>query len=273
MGCIYDNLITGVAGITKGINGRDRVRTLVASLPTTMAAWNAPGRRLPEPATRIRASSSRSIRGSRRRTRITSRRAWSASCPGRIALADRLHLRARLQAAVDARLQPARARRLAPTGARRTSTACRNVGVGAAVHVVRRNVVSRPHGRGVAPVHRPAPALVSYTLSKAEDNGTDFQSEFIAQDSGRGRNPNDLDGLPVGFDPDSEKGPVGAGPAAPLRRERHLHAAEGHRAVVDYHDWLGPARTTFWRAWISTPTVTAARPIARDDARRYRHLG
>ena len=49
-GLYYDNLITGVAGITKGINGRDRVRSLVASIPTTIAAWNAPGRRLPEPA-------------------------------------------------------------------------------------------------------------------------------------------------------------------------------------------------------------------------------
>jgi hypothetical protein len=48
--------------------------------------------------------------------------------------------------------------------------------------------------------------LVSYTLSKAEDNSTDFQSAFIAQDSGRGRNPSDPLGLPLGFDPDSEKG-------------------------------------------------------------------
>ena len=52
-GLYYDNLITGVAGITKGINGRDRVRTLVAALPTTIAAWNAPGRKLPEPTARI----------------------------------------------------------------------------------------------------------------------------------------------------------------------------------------------------------------------------
>ena len=35
-GLYFDNLITGVAGITKGINGRDGVRTLVASLPTTV---------------------------------------------------------------------------------------------------------------------------------------------------------------------------------------------------------------------------------------------
>ena len=49
--------------------------------------------------------------------------------------------------------------------------------------------------------------MMSYTLSKAEDNGTDFQSEFIAQDSGRGRNPDDLNGLPLGFNPALEKGP------------------------------------------------------------------
>ena len=49
-GLYYDNLITGIAGITKGINGRDRVRTLVAGLPTTIGAWSAPGRKLPEPA-------------------------------------------------------------------------------------------------------------------------------------------------------------------------------------------------------------------------------
>lgn len=50
--------------------------------------------------------------------------------------------------------------------------------------------------------------LLSYTLSKAEDTSTDFQSNFIPQENGRGRDPNDLTGLPIGFDPDSEKGPA-----------------------------------------------------------------
>ncbi len=50
--------------------------------------------------------------------------------------------------------------------------------------------------------------LLSYTLSKAEDNSTDFQSAFIAQDNGRGRNPADPTGLPLGFNPDSERGPA-----------------------------------------------------------------
>jgi hypothetical protein len=62
--------------------------------------------------------------------------------------------------------------------------------------------------------------MMSYTVSKAEDTGTDFQSEFIAQDSGRGRDPNNVDGLPVGFDPDSEKG-------LSVQDQRHRFVASG----------------------------------------------
>lgn len=50
--------------------------------------------------------------------------------------------------------------------------------------------------------------LVSYTLSKAEDTSTDFQSAFIPQDNGRGRDPDNPRGLPIGFDPDGERGPA-----------------------------------------------------------------
>jgi hypothetical protein len=50
--------------------------------------------------------------------------------------------------------------------------------------------------------------LVSYTLSKAEDTSTDFQSAFIPQDNGRGRDMNDPTGLPIGFDPELERGPA-----------------------------------------------------------------
>ena len=50
--------------------------------------------------------------------------------------------------------------------------------------------------------------LVSYTVSKAEDNSTDFHAAFIPQNNGFGRNPNDKSGLPLGFDPASEWGPA-----------------------------------------------------------------
>src|SRR5262249_24468340 len=50
--------------------------------------------------------------------------------------------------------------------------------------------------------------LLSYTLGKAEDTSTDFQSAFIPQDNGRGRDPQNPTGLPVGFDPRLERGPA-----------------------------------------------------------------
>src|SRR3990172_674719 len=62
--------------------------------------------------------------------------------------------------------------------------------------------------------------LASYTFSKAEDNSTDFQSAFIPQNNGRGRDPNDLKGLPVGFNPLEEKGPS-------LQDQRHRFVLSG----------------------------------------------
>jgi hypothetical protein len=63
--------------------------------------------------------------------------------------------------------------------------------------------------------------LVSYTLSKSEDNSTDFQSNFIPQTNGFGRDAADPTGLPLSgasrcagtncqlaFDPEQERGPA-----------------------------------------------------------------
>src|SRR5262249_54452185 len=50
-------------------------------------------------------------------------------------------------------------------------------------------------------------ALVSYTLSEAEDTVSDmFGQANIAEDPGLGRDPGDRAGLPVGFDPSSFRG-------------------------------------------------------------------
>jgi hypothetical protein len=62
--------------------------------------------------------------------------------------------------------------------------------------------------------------MASYTLSKAEDNSTDFQSAFIVQNNGLGRNPADPNGLPLGFDPDSERG-------AATHDQRHRFVVSG----------------------------------------------
>ena len=50
--------------------------------------------------------------------------------------------------------------------------------------------------------------LASYTLSTAEDTSTDFQTAFLPENHGVGRDPSNPTGLPVGFDPDRERGPA-----------------------------------------------------------------
>ena len=64
---------------------------------------------------------------------------------------------------------------------------------------------------------RGSQATVSYTLSAAEDSISDFISN-PPQDQGRGRDPQNPDGLPVGFDPSRERGPS-------LQDQRHRFAA------------------------------------------------
>jgi hypothetical protein len=61
--------------------------------------------------------------------------------------------------------------------------------------------------------------LASYTLSKAEDSISDFFGN-PSQSQGHGRNPADLTGLPLGFDPSLERGPS-------LQDQRHRLSVSG----------------------------------------------
>ncbi len=219
-GLYYDNLITGVAGITKGINGSDRVRTLVASLPTTVTAWLTPGRRLPEPSSAYPSLVISIDPGLETAYAHHLTAGVERELPGRIALStDFVYVRGFKQVStLDYNpLVPS----LGPN--RRPSDV--NGVAGTSASVLQYTSFGETWYRGITVAasrrfidrHQ---FLISYTLSEAEDNGTDFQSEFIAQDSGRGRNPNDLDGLPLGFDPDSEKGPS-------VQDQRHRLVASG----------------------------------------------
>jgi hypothetical protein len=54
--------------------------------------------------------------------------------------------------------------------------------------------------------HNASEVRVSYTWSSAEDNVSRYAGQV--EDNGTGRNPSRPTGLPIGFDPDSEKGPA-----------------------------------------------------------------
>lgn len=63
--------------------------------------------------------------------------------------------------------------------------------------------------------------LLSYTWSSAEDNNTDVGGLFAPQDMGKGRNPADPLGLPLGFDPRADRGPA-------VWDQRHRFVGSGH---------------------------------------------
>ena len=88
------------------------------------------------------------------------------------------------------------------------------------VHVVRRDVVSRPDAFGAQALGNRYQFLASYTLSKAEDN-IDRLPERVHPAEQRPRSgPADPTGLPVGFDPEAERGPS-------LQDQRHRFVLSG----------------------------------------------
>ena len=226
-GMYYDNIITIAQSpgrvLTGGVHG---VRSLVLLAPRASIAWNAPGHRLTEQDAlalvggsvrqrRYRTESlsekfihASGIRGSRSHTGIQS------------GALRQFHLCARLQPARDHRLQP-RDFRASSVPERRPNdspcgsypdAACVNGGIpGTSASVLHITSFGETWYRGLAlslnkRLARNSQFLVSYTLSRAEDTSTDFQTTFIVQNNGSGRNPADRTGLPLGFDPPSERG-------------------------------------------------------------------
>jgi hypothetical protein len=208
-GIYYDNLITGIAGITKGINGRaENVRTLVTSIPTSIAAWRAPGHRLPEAAAGNYPSLVISVDPGLETPYAHHVAAGvSRELPRQTSLSADFVLVRGLQQPGTVDYNP-----IVPAlGANRRPEDVNRV-PGTSASVLQYTSFGETWYRGltISAARRLSDRyefLASYTVSKTEDNSTDFQSEFIAQDSGRGRNPQDLKGLPIGFDPDDERGP------------------------------------------------------------------
>jgi hypothetical protein len=190
------------------VNGSTGVRTLALRLPATIAAWNAPGHRLPEPAApfpSVEISTTPDLKVPYAvHTAIGIDRALARDASFS---ANFIHVRGRSQlGTIDYNpIVPS----LGP--GRRPNDLDGRAGTSASV------LQYTPFGEswydGVTlslskPLSGHHQFLVAYTLSKAEDTSTDFQSAFLPENNGLGRDPSDPAGLPRGFDPARERGPA-----------------------------------------------------------------
>jgi carboxypeptidase family protein len=207
-GLFYDNHITSLNGVTDILDGSQGVRTLVLQFPNSIAAWRAPGQRLPEPATPypslifnidpdLKTPYAQHVSAGVDRA-ISATMSFAANV---------VYFRGKHQVGtIDYNpVVPA-------LGAARRPNDINGI-PGTSASVLQYTSFGETWYKGLTlSVNKRLSAnyefLASYTLSKAEDNSTDFQSAFIPENNGLGRDPANLDGLPLGFNPDSERGPA-----------------------------------------------------------------
>ncbi len=219
-GIFYDNHITSIWGITEGISGTaEQVRTLAVRIPTSLAAWRSPGHRLAEPTTPYPSLV------------LSIDPAMKTPYAHHASVGVERELGRDLTAAAHF----VYARGLDQLGTidynpvTNPLTQGRPLDVkgvpGTSASVLQYTSWGETWYRGLALSVRKAfnnryQFLASYTLSKAEDTSADYQSFFIPQDNGFGRNPDDPNGLPIGFNPSAERGPS-------LQDQRHRFVFSG----------------------------------------------
>jgi hypothetical protein len=204
-GLFYDNHILANGQIAAGIDGVD-VRTLVVRIPGSIAAWRAPGHKLPEPTTPYPSLVISPDPGLVTPYSHQASLGYDRTLGANMAVsADFLYVRGHNQlGTID--YNP-----IVPSlGAGRRPNDI-NGTAGTSASILQYTAFGETWYRGLTlALNRRLvnnyQFLVSYTLSKAEDTSTDFQSAFITMNNGQGRNPADPTGLPIGFDPDLERG-------------------------------------------------------------------
>jgi hypothetical protein len=225
-GRFYDNHLTSIPGVTDVVDGSaDGIRTLVLRFPRTVPAWNAPGRRLPEAAV-----------GSFPSLAITIDPNLETPYADHATFGLRQQLPALFSLSVD--FIRARGRNQVGTldynplvpelgPDRRPGDDVRNgIAVpGTSASILQYTSFGDTWYRGLAislarRFDGRSHLLASYTLSKAEDSSTDYQNAFIPQDTGKGRDPHDPRGLPIGFNPALDRGPS-------LQDQRHRLVLSG----------------------------------------------
>ncbi len=209
-GLFFSNQINGIVAIAATINGAaDGVRTLVLPFPRSISAWNAPGHRLSAEAAGSFPSLALTLDPDLKTPYAHHVAAGiDRALPGDVSLsANFVYVRGYNQlGTIDYNpVVPS----LGPL--RRPLDVDGRAGTSASVLQYTSFAETWYRGMTVAVSKRFDKRygfLASYTLSKAEDNSTDFRSAFIPQDSGTGRDPQNLKGLPIGFDAGLEKGPA-----------------------------------------------------------------
>jgi hypothetical protein len=209
-GLYYDNTISAAFGVADIVDGTaDGLRTQVARLPLSVPGWNAPGRRLSEGALGAFPSLVISIDPDLKTSYAHQLTAgvdrvigtWTVS-------AAAVYVRGLNQlGTIDYNpivpdLGPSR-RPEDVGGAAGTSASILQYTSYAGTWY--RGLTLSARKRFAAGTQLQA----SYVLSKAEDVSADFQSAFLPQNNGRGRDPNNRQGLPIDFDPNAERGPSG----------------------------------------------------------------
>ena len=208
-GIFYDNQILANAQIGDGINGAaNGVRTLVARIPTSIGAWRAPGHKLPEPTTPYPSLVISPDPGLQTPYSQQAALGYDRALGSTMSVSvDGLFVRGHRQlGTIDYNpVVPA-------LGAGRRPNDINGV-AGTSASILQYTSFGETWYKGLTlslnkRLSNNFQFLVSYTLSKAEDTSTDFQSAFIVQNNGLGRDPNNLTGLPIGFNPNSERGPA-----------------------------------------------------------------
>jgi Carboxypeptidase regulatory-like domain/TonB dependent receptor/TonB-dependent Receptor Plug Domain len=221
-GIYYDNHITGMAGIARGINGEDNVQTLLMQFPNSLAGWNAPGHRLPRQAAPAVFPSVEISIDPGMKTPYAHHTSFGVEreLPNSMALSASVVIARGKNQVGTIDYNPV----VRSLGTNRRPEDVNGI-PGTSASILQYTSFGETWYRGLllsltkrfANRHQ---FLVGYTLSKAEDNATDYQSAFIPQNNGEGRDDANPNGLPIGFDPDAERGPS-------LQDQRHRFVASG----------------------------------------------
>jgi hypothetical protein len=218
-GVSYDRVLTSLAGTATILNPRSGVRTLVGQGALPIIAWSAPGHVLPEAAAGAYAATTVAVDRDLKTpythqfsTGVERELTGGLSVSASVLIVNGHDIVSLLDYNP---LVPA----LGP--GRRPDDV--NGVPGSSASVLQYTGFGQSWYRGLLlsaerRFSKHAQFLISYTLSKTEDSGNDFNLQ--PGTAGAGRDPADPDGLPIGFDPARERGPS-------PRDQRHRFVVSG----------------------------------------------